>query len=298
MTSPASSPHDLRAFFRSVGRFTGERALTSTPLERPEPDVPAELLDTENARIDTVPLPVSAFVDGIQASLVVTYRAHRPVYLSYAAAAAVGPGARALDVRERLVIVCSTLDREWVDSLSTTIPVEELPLESPVEVERAAVQSLGGAREALERHLVEDLCTQVDDYLVVDGSLTGRPFERRLVGVVKSTNRKYLADESCLYRLAPGWRSPRFKIPAGSAGSQYDRYSCYLRMFDASQRAWNFALIRLEAYSPDVLESLAARCLRERQSPAGGDPRFDRHLASVRATEELLRSRRPGVFAL
>lgn len=301
MTSPAPSqpdPYDLRRFFRSVGRFSGERALTSTPPEREEPDAPAELLDASIRRITADPLPVAAFVDGVQAALLVTHRAHRPVFLNYVAAGAVGPGARCIGLRERLTVVCSTLDREWVDSLDSSIPVEELPVELPPEVERAAIQVLGGDRELLERSLVEALCEQETGVLALDGSLVGRPFDEDLVGIVKSTRKKYLSDESCLFGLPAGFRSPRFKIPAGTAGSGHDRYSCYVRMFDASSKAWNFGLIRLETFHPDLLDGLAARCLAERQSPAGGDARWDRHLASVRAVEEFLRARRPAVFSM
>jgi hypothetical protein len=291
--------YDLRAFFHAVGRFSGEKALTSTPPDRPEPEVPAELLDADNARVEADPLPVAAFVDGIQAALVVTHRAHRPVYLNFVASGAVGTSPRGgplpLGVRERLTVVCSTLDREWVDEVRTGIPVEELPVETPPDIERAAVQILGGAREQLERRLVEDLVAQGHAPLALDGSLVGRPYQAELVGIVKSTGRKYLADESYLFRLPAGWRSPRFKIPAGSAGSGIDRYSCYLRMVNASQHAWNFGLIRLETFDPDLL---AGRCLQERQNAASGDRRWDRHLAGVRAVEEFLRSRRPAAFAI
>jgi hypothetical protein len=295
------SQHDLEAFFHAVGHFSGERGLTATPQERAEPDVAAELLDAGNSRIDADPMPVAAFVDGIQAALVVTHRDHRPVYLNYVAAGAVGggpAGAVPLGLEESLTLVCSTVDREWADEVRGTIPVEELPVEYPPDVERAAVQILGGAREQRERALVEDLVRQGRAPLVLDGSLVGRPFQRELVGVVKTTRRKYLADERCLFGLPAGWRSPRFKIPAGTAGSGIDRYSCYLRMVNAEHSPWNFGLIRLESFDPDLLDPLAARCLLERQSSASGDARWDRHLTSIRAVEEFLRSCRPGVYAL
>lgn len=292
--------HDLRQFFHAVGRFRGQKALTSTPTERPEPDVPAELIEEVPSLVSAAPLAVDAFVDGVQASLCVTHRpGHRPVYLSYVAAGALGAGALPIGLREELAVVCSSLDLEWVQGLGTTIPVESLAATDPLEVERGALALLGGGRERLERDLVVDLVDQGYTRLVLDGSLVGRPHNPALVGVVKSTGRKYLADESVLYGLAPGWRSPRFKIHPNTAGSPELRYSCYLRLFDASAERWNYGLIRLEVFAdPDLLDPLAARCLAERQNPAAGDPRFDRHLSSVHACEEFLRARRPAVFAL
>lgn len=288
--------HDLREFFRAVGHFSGQRALTSTPPDREEPLNPAELLEDDNVEVDGAPLPIAAFVDGIQASLNVTYRSHRPVYLNYVAAGAVGEGARFLGMREKLTVLCSSMDTEWVQSLGQSIPIEELAAVSPLDVERGALATLAGDRESHERHLVEDLVAQKVGTLCLDGSLLGRPPLSSLVGVVKSTNKKYLSDESMLFRLPQGWRSPIFKIAENTAGISPDRYSCYLRLTSAENRAWNFGLIRLEAYTPDLLMPLAARALRERQGVASGDPRFDRHLASIKACEDALRARRPPVF--
>lgn len=296
MTEPQT--HDLRDFFRAVGHFSGQRALTSSPSERLEPNTPAVLLEEDNQFVTSPPLEIAAFVDGIQASVCVTYRAHRPVYLNYVAAGAVGAGAKIVGLREKMTVLCSSEDTPWVQSLGQNIPIEELASSDPMEIERGALATLAGDRESHERHLVEDLVAQGTGMLCLDGALVGRPALASLVGVVKSTGRKYLSDESCLYRLPAGWRSPIFRIPENTAGVAPDRYSCYLRLFSAENKAWNFGLIRLESFSPDNLDALAARALRERQSPAGGDPRFDRHLSSIRACEEAMRSRRPAVFAI
>lgn len=292
----ATARHDLREFFRAVGRFRGQRALGAAPEERPTTDVPVELLDDRPAPVRTDPLEVAAFVDGIQASLIVTHRAHRPVYLFYVAAGALGPGARPVGLDERLSIVCAHADRDWVDALGSTIPVVELAAEEPPDIERAAYALLDSTRDGLERQLVSRLLHDDAGTLVVDGSLIGRPPDRRLVGVVKSTKRQYLADEGVLFGLPEGWRSPRFRIPASGAQNS-DRFSCYLRLHDASHDRWNYALIRLEAFDAALLDALAARCLLERQGAGSGDPRWERHLASVHATEEFLRARRPPVFA-
>lgn len=298
--APATPVHDLRTFFRAVGSNGYARALSTTPTERPETDTPVELLETAPSKVTAAPLPVAGFLDGIQAALCVTHIEHRPVYLAYCAAGAVAHGMRPLGVKEELFAVAAGLDREWFDGLGTTIPVEELISELPPDIERDAHRLLGTHRDGLERGLVSDLVmlglVTDDAPLVVDGSLRGRPVTRSLVSVVKTTARKYLPDERVLFGLPAGWRSPLFKIPAGAAGNGVDLYSCYVRMFDASQAAWSFGLIRLETHDPQQLEPLAAMALGQRQGQGTGDARFDRHLAGVRATEDFLRARRPSVF--
>jgi hypothetical protein len=290
--------HDLRNLFQAVGRFTGQRGPMATPAVRPETDRAVELLDGKSAEILEDPLVVSAFVDGVQASLVLTYREHRPVYLNFTGAAAVSEDLTAVAIRERLHLVASQEDQEWTSSLRSTVPAMFLPSNSPDEVERLAVASLAGDRESLERSLIDELVVESHLPLVLDGSLVGRPIDNRLTGVVKTTNRRYLPDETVLYGLKAGWRSPRFRIPAGSHGVKADRYSCYLRLFDASRNAWNYGLVRLETFDSGMLDPLAALCLTQRQNPRSGDARGDRHLRTVRACETLLRARRPAVYDL
>jgi len=290
--------YDLRSLFKSIGRFGAVRALDVSPTERPKADVVVEMLDELPSQITAEPLQVAGFVDGIQATLCVTHREQRPIYLFYVGAAALGEGSKPVGLRERLALICSDSDAEWVSLISAGVPIEQLVDATPPELERDAHRLVGSARDHLERALVADLLAQGVGTLVVDGSLVGRPVDRRLVGVVKTSQRQWLDDESVLWRLPEGWRSPRFKIPAGQGGMGVDRYSCYVQMTDKSSGAWNMGLIRLESFDPDVLDSLAARCLLERQGSRSGDMRWDRHMASVRAVEEFLRSRRPSVFAL
>lgn len=288
--------YDLRGFFRSVGRFTGERGGEIAAPDREAPDHPAELLDSSPLEVNDEPIPVGAFIDGIQASLIVAWREHRPVYLQYIAAGALGPEAKPVGLRERLQVVASSADREWLDEIGCELRIEEIVATEPPAVEQEASKLLGSIRENLERALVEDLIDQSVRPLIVDGTLIGRAPRRDLLGVVKTHRTRYLEDESVLWRLPAGWRSPRFKIEASGGGG--DRYSCYLRLFDASQHSWHFGLIRLEAFHPDQLDPLASRCLNERQHPAAGDPRWDRHLAGVHACEEFMRARRPAIFSM
>jgi hypothetical protein len=295
--------HDLRQLFRAVGRFSGTAALTSSPPDRTDIDGEIELLDEPSAPVEAEPAAAAAYIDGIQASLVVTHREHRPVFLSYVGAGAVDAQRRGLTVEEKLELVCSHLDREWVDGLGSSVPVDEHACELPPDVERAALQALGGQRAHLEQVVCDRVLAATDPasggaggLVVVDGALGLRSYDARLAGVIKTHGAKYLPDERVLYGLPQGWRSPRFRLPAGVAGGRTERFSCYLRLFDASHHAWAYGLIRIETHRLEELEPFAARCLRERQPSGSRDARGDRHLAPIRACEDLLRSRRPQVY--
>lgn len=292
---PSPADADLRTFLRNVGDALLIGGPITAPPERPEVSAPVDMLDADSSKVRCDPLEVLAFVDGVQNSTCVTFREHRGVYLHYVAAAAVGYGARAIACKERLEVAASEEDLDWVRDRGGNLPVVTLAGNTPGDIERAAALTLGARREELERSLVDDLCTIPGGVLLLDGSLVGRAPLKRLVGVVKTTRKRYLADEAVLWRLPAGWRSPRFRIPAGIDGG-VERFSCYLRLFDASKRGWDFALLRLEAFDPDQLDPLAALALRERQHPGARDGRWDRHLGGVRTAEDFLRARRPSIF--
>jgi hypothetical protein len=294
--SSAPASHDLRSFLIAVGGLAGGGALKAAPTERPVVDFDVDVLDADASKVVASPMAVTGFVDGVQSAAAVTWREHRPVYLTYVAAAAVGARGIPAGVIEHLEVLCATADGDWAREVAGTIPVREIDVERPGELESAAFTTLGARRERCERDLVDQLIADPGcGALILDGSLVGRPRDTRLAGVVKTTRRQYLPDESVLWRLPEGWRSPRFRIPAG-AGAGVDRFSCYLRLFDARAHGWDFGLLRLETFDADVLDELAARCLIERQGAGARDARWDRHLGGVRQVENYLRSRRPSVF--
>ncbi len=294
-TVPAMPSIDLRALFKGLGGATGVRALESAPLERTRAEEDVTLLDSGPSKITAAPSAVDGFVDGIQASLCLRHVEHRPVYLSYVAAGSVGAGARPLGLLEDLVLIASELERGFLTDLGSGVPIVGIAAQDPPTLEREAQRLVGTRRDQLERQLVTQLLDGGCGALMVDGSLLGRANDARLIGVVKTTAHQWLDDESGLFGLREGWRSPRFVITE-RGGRQ--RYSCYVQMVDKSAGAWNLGLIRVEAFDPELLDGAAARALSERQGARGGDRRWDRHLASVRVTEEFLRARRPSVFAL
>lgn len=300
-TSQHEAGYDLRALFRAAGTRTFEHSLSAAPDERRTVDTPVELMDDpEQVRLPSDPLHAEAFIDGIQATITLSHREQRPVYLTYQAAGAVGAGSKLAGVREKLAILCSGADIDWVDTVNTgasPVPVVELAVTAPPDVERAAHSYVGETRELLEHELVDDLVAEGRLPLVADGSLLKRVASPHLYGVVKNATRtKYLDDESSVWSLPAGWRTARFKLPAGTDGCLHDRYSCYVRLHDARARGWAHGLIRLEAFTPDNLDALGARAMVERQHARSGDGRWDRHLASVAETEKVLRSRRPDVY--
>ncbi len=284
---------DLAELLKRVARAGGVPTAGAVvePPERTDASFDISVLDNPT-KVDAQALDVKGFVDGVQSSVTLHHCEHRPVVLQFTAAAAVGEGGSVAAISERLEIVHSVVDTEWALEVADGIHRVTVEPVAPHEVTVAQVQHLRAERVERERVVVQDAAG--DGWLVLDGSLIGRPVQDGVVGVVKTTKRRYLPDESQLWSLQEGWRSSRFSIPAGIECGR-ERFSCYLRLFDSRSRAWDFGLIRLEAFDADVLDALAARCMSERQGSAK-DARWDRHLSGVRMVEDVLRARRPELL--
>jgi hypothetical protein len=285
---------DLAALLKRVAQAGGmpSSGAVVEPPERTDASATTEVLDDPKF-IDAEPLEVAGFVDGVQSSVTLRHCDHRPVVLQYSAAAAVGEGGVVAAISEKLEIVHSVLDTEWALEVADSIHRVTVENTAPHDVIVAQVQHLRAERVERERVVVETAAGG-DGWLILDGSLIGRPVREGVVGVVKTTARRYLPDEAQLWKLEQGWRSSRFVIPAG-VESPEKRFSCYLRLFDSRNHGWDFGLIRLEAFDADVLDALAARCLAERQG-SSKDARWDRHLSGVRMVEDVLRARRPELL--
>jgi hypothetical protein len=287
---------DMRRLLSSVGSNSFERALLTPQGKRTKPDFPSVMMEKNSKEILGEPLLVSGFLDGIQASICLRYIEHRPVYLSYAAAGVITEEKNLNSVKESLELVMSSMEKDWYESIDYSMKQFFIEEEEPEEIELQAANRLSEQRNLLESNSIEENLNSREGYLVLDGGLVGKKIDQRLVGVVKTTRNKYLEDESQLRELPEGYMSPRFIIPAGSQGVQAARYATYVRLHDASKRHWNFGLIRLESFDPEVLEKLAMRCLLERQSSRSMDARFDRHITSIKSCEEKLRANRPSIF--
>jgi hypothetical protein len=285
---------DLRTLLSNFGGSVMPGVSASDDRSTPEKDV--VMTDTSSLEVTAEAGDVTCFIDGIQSSVTLAWRESRPVSLQYAGAGAQKNG-HLLGAREEMVLVCADDDADWVRANAPEgLEVVCVEGETPYEVTTNVANMLPGMRERMERELCDEMLrTTTDGLIVCDGSIVGRTKDDRIVGVVKTTRSRYLSDESVLWKLPRGWRSPRFVIPAGVAGPN-ERHSCYVRLHDARRMPWDFALIRLEAFQPEILENLAAMVLEDAQDGSRVDARWDRHLRSVRACEDLMRSRRPSIF--
>ena len=283
--------YDLKAVLRDSGRRdappppTGHRQVVRMRGSSP--------VDTSTA----VPIGVAGFVDGVQADLVVCYVEHRPVTLVWVAAGAVGAGGKLLSIRQRMALVASAREQPLLDrlhGLGRGLPVHPLEELTPWGVATATKLLVDGWRRELEHDVVARTGIPEDTHLFVDGSIRTHPRDA-LVGVVKSVDTQYLADESVL-PVKAGWRSPVFELPA-TRTTERGVLSCYLRLHDAPGSApWSHGLIRLEARDADTLDGACAVAMRHRQFAGSGDGRWATHLRGVRRTEEVLRSFRAVVF--
>ncbi len=288
------SEYDVKAFFRTVGGIPRYGTASDSDLlnERPFPDKPVEFLDVESKNLNNgQTLEFGGFVDGIQQNIRATYVEHRPVLLQHVAAACLTSNAKPLAVEEEMHIVCSEQEAAWLEAANTGIPLKIIEETEPAKIERKAHDMLAGRREHLERKVTQKALEDHTGVIVVDGGLLGRPVTDRLVGVVKTTKTRYLEDEAVLRELQEGWRSPRFKLPGHGA----DRYTAYMRLTTAERRPWNFGLIRIETWDPNIIDSAGSGVLQYKRAP-GTDARWDRHISGVINVERYLRARRSPVF--
>ena len=291
MSSPG---YNLRNLFRAVGSFAGGDP-ASTTLERTEASAEVSLLDAGCAQVTAEPVEVRGWVDGVQSRVVLRYFAHRPVSLCYVAAGAVDSAGQLVHIDETLTLICSEADLDSVAELAATVGENPLPVTmvsstDPLETQVLSAAVVDDMRNSAESEVVRHLCDTGVTPLVVDGDLRARRAVSDMIGVAKTHRTRYLPDESVLWGLPAGWRSPRFTI---DAGGNRPRTSAYLRLHDAAARAWDFGLVRVECWDPDLVDAACATVLANRQPPGVSDSRWDRHLGPVAWCEQALRDHRP-----
>lgn len=302
--------YDLRTMFHAIG---GLRTINEPPdvddlAERPDSFEDIDLYDEDARPIGATPADVAAWVDGIQASMRVCYREHRVVRLMFVAAGAVtttldpvmledDTGQLQPARHEQLQLLVSATDDPWVDQIRGNVPKFVLDETNPADLERESAATPGRLREQAETRLVTQLLGANLGLIAVDGALSRHHNgDRRLVGIIKSTGTRYLPDEQVLFDLPAGWRSPRFTLKG--RGDTHDRTSCYLRLAASDNQRWNHALIRLETHDPDLLDPVAAACLKQVQFDPTADSRFDRQVQPIRGVEKWLRARQPAIFSV
>jgi len=170
------------------------------------------------------------------------------------------------------------------------------PSRHPAALLEAAIQSVQGERERVEKQLAEAWCASEGSVLYVDGSITSSAAvstSQRAVGVVKSHRRLYADGDAfrILVALRAGERSTLFRVaPHG----RYPVASWYLRTRGAAGRDALFGLVRVEvAETPDVparADEISRWIMAEGTPLALPDGRWDKMAYGIRDTEEFLRA--------
>jgi hypothetical protein len=292
---------DLRALCRAVHPLVLAGGIsTASSRRRVEP-----LGFATRDLVGFTPLPVHGYVDGIQATRLLTWRpAGRPVYLAAVAAGVMATASNRISgFKHRLVLMCSYLDASWAGSLPGHCPVVLLAAHHGGGIDQDAARWVDTARRDCERAALISSLEQTLDWTVLDGSLRDLDpatvgHAPQVIGAVKTCNTQYLMDEHLhVHDLPEGAISPAFRLPAEHR-SQLDRVSCYLRQRDATGRAWTHGLVRVELPTAhaDLLPLAAAALLAGRQPAGTGDPRWDRQQLGVALLERGLRARLPHLL--
>jgi|SaaInlStandDraft_1057018.scaffolds.fasta_scaffold10272_4 hypothetical protein len=284
---------DVRQIIASIGGLPPGGAESAVDLR----DCTAEvtMLEKDDVEIVNEPAAVSGWIDGVEASLPLTWVSQRMLLLSWVAAGSATTSGVGGHVDQTMWIGCSFEDAAVANSIAYGAEVMTVNETDPIGVRLALRKQLGDERELAERAVCSKLLKEDEQegLIICDGPIVARTNSERVCGVVKSHATQYFEDNRQLYGLRPGWRSPAFEIKSKGKA----RYSCYVRLQDAETKWWDFGLVRLETFNPKVLDGLAAVVLRERQVLGSKDGRWDRHLATVRYVEDWLRQIRPTVFS-
>ena len=237
------------------------------------------------------------FVDGIQSCILIKYENYHPIYLIKIVAGAIGKDNIVVNKQEVTKVISAELNQE---SLKTKFAESELHFvmsSDPHDTTLLAEKFIASLRSELESNVVINVFTNDPSSLVVlDGSISNLLVQSNIVGVVKSTNSKYLKNESAIFTLAEGEISDIFSINKKYDGESKVIYSCYLRLFTNNEMAWNYGLVRLESYFPENLKEVAKIVYDYRQDNPYKDIRGDRHLAPIKNLEDILKYELPYIL--
>lgn len=287
---PPIRPVDLKSFVRNLAALPAQGGATAGQYRRTH-----TLIESRPHQIDADPLPISGFLDGIQARCLAGRVEHRDITLAYVAAGTV-LDTTLLTVEERLAAVCSVEDEPRVRAALTGVPVVALPELFPWNAALATDEWIDSTRRELEAQVLADAPVVPGHFLVVDGALPPGSVRTDAVGVVKDAlSTVWLADPDLL-PAAGGMRSPALRLPAMKAGER-PRLTAFVRLRDAtSSHTFGFSLIRVETYEEcgiEVLDAAAAMAVSQRQPLGSGDPRAEIQLSGMYRAEQVLKARSP-----
>ena len=293
----------------------GALELSNMRAQEPPRLDPPQLI--EGTRLLAIPVTgatsanVRAFLDGTQASRVAQYVGGVPIVHSSAAAVVRERRERRLVtwrhlVRQRLYAPLALLSpnvRELLAQadveLRDTGASRDLDSIHPFALQDAALNAVQRDRESLERELAEGWCSERDESILIDGSISDSPTVSRsalAIGVVKSHQRLYVHGDDLLtvLRLQAGQRSSVTRIARGESRTPVSSWYLRLRHQPARDPLWG--LVRVEVAEPPAGQ-LTARAdevsriiLAEALPLALPDGRWDKMVYGIRDCEEFLRA--------
>lgn len=237
------------------------------------------------------------FVDGIQSCILIKYENYHPIYLIKIVAGAIGKDNLVTNKDEVTKVISAELNKESLKELFAENELHFIDSSDPHDTTIFTEKIIANMRGELEMNVVKNVSDREPNSLIVlDGSICNLPAQVNIVGVVKSTNSKYLKNENEIFSLAEGEISKIFSIDKHSEGDNKVLYSCYLRLFTNNEMAWNYGLVRLESYFPENLKEVAKIVFDYRQDNPYKDIRGDRHLAPIKNLEDILKYELPYIL--
>ena len=252
------------------------------------------------------------FMDGVERSSTPCFFSMVPVVYGYTAVVIRARGAdRRMATSRQFSGEALYLPYHLVDSgdlqrsgmaTSDTSDGEVRTDEHPMMLLDAARKRISGDRDRLESEITSQWLAEFagrDEWLLVDGSLTGRYADHEspnIVGVVKSHQTQYFPweEQRKVLALNAGERTGVF-IPGGRKRAEV--YSWYLRLHPNQGRDLYFGLIRVEAAkcdrTLDMADEISRWLLAERCPLSLPDSRWDRMIYPIYDCEQYLKSRAP-----
>jgi hypothetical protein len=164
---------------------------------------------------------------------------------------------------------------------------------NPLTLDRALQDRLAEAELSAAKAAPRD----ADDLLVVDGPLGNKQHLPRTLGLVKTHRKTYLQDSlyDLVAALAPGQRTPAFRMGPASMIGDWKRDSWYLRLPCDVRSPWA-GIVRVECRADDAaatveLASLSQATLARYASQEHKDPRAPQNLYPIAGLERELRRR-------
>jgi len=253
------------------------------------------------------------FMDGMERQRHILYCSRIPVVYGYVAASIRKRVDRRMKTHKsisREALYCPSVLIEtgmFAGANLDIVPIdnEDSPAEEhPMILLDAARKRVSNIRNRLEYTITSEWLDEFDgsdDWLLVDGSITGDHHKYKIpniVGAIKSHQTNYFEgdDRRKILDLKEGERSGVF-IPLGR--NRPEVYSWYLRLRPSEGQDVHFGLIRVEAAkcarTLDMVDEISRWIMAERSPLSLPDSRWDRMIYPIRDCEQYLKSLAPSM---